>query len=54
MLATIALWIWRLANTALLAAAVWLLSRHVAAIEAVHGSLSELLDYLNVIAEGLR
>jgi hypothetical protein len=53
MLGTIALWLWRLVNTALLAAGVWLLFSHVAALEALNGELQEVIDYLNVIAERL-
>lgn len=53
MLGTIALWSWRLVNTALLAAGVWLLARHVAALEALNGGLLTVIEYLNVIAERL-
>ena len=48
-----ALWLWRLANTALLAAGVWLLWRHAVQLEVLNANLGSLLDYLNVIAERL-
>ena len=51
MLAAIALWLWRLANTALLAAGVWLLWRHTLELGALNGELRNLVDYLSVIAE---
>jgi hypothetical protein len=50
-LAAAALWIWRLANTALLAAAVWILWRQADQLATLNGSLTTLLDYLSVIAE---
>jgi hypothetical protein len=48
---TAAVWLWRLANTALLAAGVWLLWRHTAELTALNGELKNLVDYLSVIAE---
>ena len=51
MLNSAALWLWRLANTALLAAGVWLLWRQTAEIAALNGTLHDLVDYLSVIAE---
>jgi hypothetical protein len=49
--ASAALWIWRLANTALLAVGVWILWRQAEELASLNGSLTTLLDYLNVIAE---
>jgi hypothetical protein len=46
-------WVWRLTNTALLAAGVWVLWRQSLQLEALNGSLLGLLDYLGVIAERL-
>jgi hypothetical protein len=46
-------WLWRLANTALLGAAVWVLWRQTLELEALNQRLLDLLDYLNVIAERL-
>jgi hypothetical protein len=46
-----ALWLWRLANTALLAAGVWLLWRQTVELGALSGQLRDLVDYLSVIAE---
>jgi hypothetical protein len=51
MLSTVALWLWRLANTALLAAAVWILWQQAAAIVSLNGELQALVEYLGVIAE---
>lgn len=51
MLGAAALWLWRLANTALLALGVWLLWRHTAELTALNGALQDLVDYLSVIAE---
>ena len=53
MLARSMVWLWRLTNTALLAAAVWVLWRQSVQLEALNGSLLDLLDYLGVIAERL-
>ncbi len=47
------LWIWRLANTALLALGVWVLWRQTVQIENLNGEMLNLIDYLNVIAERL-
>ena len=47
-------WLWRLANTALLALAVWVLWRQTQEIGALNAQLSSLLDYLAVIAESMR
>jgi hypothetical protein len=46
-----AVWLWRLTNTALLAAGVWLLWRHAVELAALNGELKNLVDYLSVIAE---
>ena len=51
--ATASLWLWRLANTALLAAAVWVLWRQATELAALNRELSSLIDYLSVIAERL-
>jgi hypothetical protein len=51
MLTATALWLWRLANTALLAAGVWLLWRQTTELAALNGALQNLVDYLSVIAE---
>ena len=51
--ATTALWLWRLANTGLLAAGLWLLWRQTTQLEVLNERLLDLLDYLNVIAERL-
>ncbi len=48
-----ALWLWRLANTALLAAGVWVLWQQSQQLETLNSELLDLLDYLNVIAERL-
>jgi hypothetical protein len=53
MLARLMVWLWRLTNTALLAAGVWVLWRQSLQLEALNGSLLDLLDYLGVIAERL-
>jgi len=50
-LAAAALWIWRLANTALLAVGVWILWRYLDELEATKGALLALVDYVSVIAE---
>ena len=52
-LATTALWIWRLANTGLLAAGVWVLWRGFNQLETLNGEMINLVDYLSVIAERL-
>ena len=52
-LATTALWLWRLANTGLLAAGVWVLWHQLAQLETLNGELINLIDYLSVIAERL-
>jgi hypothetical protein len=51
LLASILLWLWRLANTALLAAGVWVLWQHTLQLEALRGELLDLIDYVSVIAE---
>ena len=51
LLASILLWLWRLANTALLAAAVWVLWQQTLQIDALRGELLDLIDYVSVIAE---
>jgi hypothetical protein len=51
MLASVAVWIWRLANTALLAAVAWILWHQAEQLAALNGTLTSLLDYLSVIAE---
>jgi hypothetical protein len=53
LLSAAALWLWRLANTALLAAGVWILWRQTVQLETLNQQLLDLLDYLNVIAERL-
>jgi hypothetical protein len=45
------LWLWRLVNTALLAVAVWVLWRQTTELAALNRELSNLIDYLSVIAE---
>jgi hypothetical protein len=45
--------LWRLANTALLGLAVWVLWRQTLELETLNRQLLDLLDYLNVIAERL-
>ncbi len=52
-LAVTALWLWRLANTSLLAAGVWVLWRQLSQLETLNGELINLIDYLSVIAERL-
>lgn len=52
-LAVVALWLWRLTNTGLLAAGVWVLWRMLNQLENVNGELINLIDYLSVIAERL-
>jgi hypothetical protein len=47
-------WLWRLANTALLAFAAWVLWQQTLEIGALNAQLSSLLDYLAVIAESVR
>ena len=49
----LALWLWRLGNTGLLALGVWALWRQAAQIENLNGEMLNLIDYLNVIAERL-
>jgi Na+-translocating ferredoxin:NAD+ oxidoreductase RnfD subunit len=53
MIAATTLWLWRLSNTALLAAGVWLLWRHVIALETMSARLIDLIDYLSLITERL-
>ena len=53
MLATLATWLWRLANTGLLAAGVWVLWRQLGQLETLNGEIINLIDYLSVIAERL-
>jgi hypothetical protein len=53
MLNTLCLWLWRLVNTALLAVGVWVLWRQAAELAALNRELSNLIDYLSVIAERL-
>jgi hypothetical protein len=53
-LAAVGVWLWRLANTALLVLAVWVLWRQAMALEALNAALLGLTDYLHVIAEGVR
>jgi hypothetical protein len=48
------LWLWRLANTALLAAAVWVLWQQTRELSSLNAQLSNLLDYLSIIAEKIR
>lgn len=48
------LWLWRLANTALLAVAVWVLWQQTLELGALNAQLSNLLDYLSIIAEKIR
>lgn len=45
------LWIWRFANTALLAAAVWILWQYLGELVATKQALLALVDYVSVIAE---
>lgn len=52
-LAIAALWLWRLTNTGLLAAGVWVLWRQFNQLENLNGELINLIDYLSVIAERL-
>jgi hypothetical protein len=51
MLGAACLWLWRLLNTALLAAAVWVLWRQTTELAVLNSELSTLIDYLSVIAE---
>ena len=53
MFAIACLWLWRLANTALLAAGVFVLWRQATELAALNRELSNLIDYLSVIAERL-
>jgi Na+-translocating ferredoxin:NAD+ oxidoreductase RnfD subunit len=48
------IWLWRLANTALLAAAIWVLWQQTLEFRALNAQLSNLLDYLSIIAEKIR
>lgn len=48
------LWLWRLANTALLAIAALALWRQTTELGAINAQLSSLLDYLSIIAEEIR
>lgn len=52
-LAALASWLLRLANTALLAAGVWMLCLIVDRLDLLTGEIINLVDYLNVIAERL-
>ena len=49
--APIALWIWRVVNTALIAFGVWGLWWQAVQLEVMNGELINLIDYLSVIAE---
>lgn len=53
-MAAIALWIWRLLTTALLAFGVWVLWQQAIQLQILNGELISLVDYLGVIAEKLR
>ncbi|HET8697000.1 MAG TPA: hypothetical protein VFO94_05920 [Gammaproteobacteria bacterium] len=53
-LSSAALWLWRLANTALLAAAVWLVWLYLDEARATRMALFDLVDYVSVIAERIR
>jgi hypothetical protein len=53
MFTTACVWVWRLANTTLLAVGVWVLWRQAAELAALNRELSNLIDYLSVIAERL-
>ncbi len=48
------LWLWRLTNTALLVAAVWVLWQQTLELNSLNTQLSNLLDYLSIIAEKIR
>jgi hypothetical protein len=54
LLGTAVLWLWRFANTGLLAAAVWILWRYSVQLDTTNGALLDLVDYLSVIAERVR
>jgi hypothetical protein len=53
MLSSFTLWLWRLANTALLAVAVWMLWLVAARLDVLNGEIADLVDYVSVIAERL-
>jgi hypothetical protein len=53
MLAIVALWLLRLANTVLLAVGVWVLSLIVDRLDKLTGEIINLIDYPSVIAERL-
>ena len=53
-LATAALVLWRLANTALLGAAVWILWLYLDEARSTRMALLALVDYVSVIAERIR
>jgi len=50
-LAAAALAIWRIANTTLLAVAVWILWQYLDELRATKDALLALVDYVSVIAE---
>lgn len=50
---TFFMWVWRAANTAVLAAAAWALWRQSMELAALNDALQTLIDYLDVIAERL-
>ena len=52
-LGSFALWLLRLANTALLAVGVWVLWLVVDRLDKLTGEMINLIDYLSVIAERL-
>ena len=52
-MAGIALWLWRLLNTALLAAAIWVLWQHLAELRILNDELVNLVNYLSEIAARL-
>ena len=52
-MSAIALWVWRLLNTALLAFGVWVLWQQAIQLQTLNGELINLVDYLSVIAERL-
>ena len=51
MFGAVCLWLWRLANTALLAVAVFVLWRQTGELATLTSELSTLIDYVSVIAE---
>jgi hypothetical protein len=52
-MASLALWLLRLANTLLLAVGVWVLWLIVDRLDKLTGEIINLIDYLSVIAERL-